>query len=262
MNKKVVIAFGVLVLAFAVLAGGMYYKTRDVLNTAPVVVTVQDIPEQTAIQPEMVKTIEIPVKYIPPNVIQDATELEGKWTMAGYGLSKNSYLYRDKLVNEQDMIASMMAKAKQNERLISITVDLPSSLGGKVARGDIIELWFSYKGNQKKPAYAGRLLNRVEVIALQDTQGKDIVPVSNTDANKNKGMMESVLPSGLNLSNISSVPRLLTIKVPEEMVEYILLAQNTGKLIVVGKANVDPNEPIIGEAKYWLEKFTKRGDEH
>ena len=250
-NKFLMIGLG-LVTLFVVFAGALYLKNRDLQVTAPVVVAVENIPEQSPVLPEMVKVIDIPEKFIPPNAIRSLEELEGLWTMAGHGVAKNSYLFKDILVTEEAMLEAWASEAKEGERFISIPVDLPKSLGGKIARGDTVELWFSYKGTPKIPAFAGRLLNHVEVVALQNTQGQDIIRsvATQSSSESRSGFNSLMTPSNGNYS-----PRLLTVKVPEEMVRYVLLAQNIGELLVVGKKAGDGDGEVVGEAKAWLDHY-------
>jgi pilus assembly protein CpaB len=256
-NKFLIIGVGLVVL-FVVFSGALYLKNKDIQPKGTVVVAIQTIPELSPVLPDMVKVIEeIPEKLIPPNAIRSLDELEGLWTMAGYGVPKNSYLFRDILVTEDALLKAWVSEAEEGERFVSITVDLPSSLGGKISRGDVVELWFSFKGTQKIPAYAGRLLDQVEVVSIQNTQGQDILrSVTTASASDDQNAINSLLSTSLNGSGGNLTPRLLTIKVPEEMVKYVLMSQNIGKLLVVGKQATEADSPpVVGEAKVWLDSY-------
>lgn len=250
MRNKTFLIFGLLLIIFLAIVGGVYLKTKDLLKTDEVVIAVQNIPEQTRIQPDMVKVIEIPDKYIPPNAIRDQEEIEGKWTAAGSGIVKNSFLFEEMLVQEEEVW--MTDTLKDDERIIALPVDLPSSLGGKVSRGDVVEIWFSFRGNSSTPAYAGPLLKHAEVLGLQNNRGEEILKSNENNIEDSESGLNLVVPVAE--SGILTVPRLMILKVPKDMVEYILMAQSMGELIVVGKVNENIEDDPVGEAKEWLEK--------
>lgn len=251
MRGKTLRITGFTILVAAILIGALFMKYKDHILTTPVVVSVTNISANAEITPDTVKVIELPQIAVPPKTVRSLDEIEGKWVANGRDIPKNGFLFYEQLVDEENMLSRSMQNANQDESLVSIPVDLTRGLGGKITQGDHIELWFVTRGN--KPLYAGKLLSGVEVVSIQDAQGKSITTEGAEVEIKETGNQLNILSSG-GMPSGPGIPKLLTIKVPDSIVPHLLASQNRGSLVVVGKAQDENVQAEIGEAREWLHK--------
>ena len=247
MRGKTLRITGITLLIAAIFLGMLFMKYKDRILTTPVVVSVTNIPANMEIKPSMVKVIDLPQIAVPPETVRSLDELKGKWVASGRDIPKNGFLFYEQLVDEENMISRSMKDANKNESLVSVPVDLTKGLGGRINQGDNIEIWFVTRGH--KPLYAGKLLGGVEVISIQDAQGKHI---EGAEVELKESENQLNILSGGGLVSSTGIPKLLTIKVPDSIVPYLLASQNKGSLVVVGKAQNDDVKVEIGEAKDWL----------
>lgn len=256
MRGKTLRITGITLLLTAIVFGLLFMKYKDRILTTPVVVGVTDISANTEVTPSKVKVIELPKIAVPPKTVRSLDELTGKWVANGRDIPKNGFLFYEQLVDEENTLSRSMQSADKNESLVSVPVDLTKGLGGKITQGDYIELWFVTRGN--KPLYAGKLLSGIEVVSIQDAQGNSMTSEGAEVERKDTSNQFNIL--SMSGTSSGSIPKLLTIKVPDSIVPYLLASQNRGSLVVVGKAQDENVKAEIGEAKGWLEQQMHAGN--
>jgi Flp pilus assembly protein CpaB len=122
-----------------------------------VVVAAKPIPARALITPDMLKTAELPVKYLAPSYILNAADLTDGHTTALINIAPGEYL-------QQNMI-SRNSGLEPGMRAVSIAVDSVTSVGNSVRQGNLVDIVVSYidpKGHMKTEL----LLQNVKVLAV------------------------------------------------------------------------------------------------
>jgi pilus assembly protein CpaB len=122
-----------------------------------VVVAAKPIPARALITPDMLKTTDLPVKYLPPTYILNTTDLLDGHTTALINISPGEYL-------QQNMI-SRNAGLEQGHRAVSIAVDTVTSVGNSVRQGNIVDIVVSYTDTEGR-VKTEVLLQNVKVLAV------------------------------------------------------------------------------------------------
>jgi pilus assembly protein CpaB len=124
-----------------------------------VVVAAQPIPARALITPEMLSTVEIPVKYLPPSYILNANDLLNGNSTALINIAPGEYI-------QQNMV-SQNAGLEPNYRAVSIAVDSVTSVGNSVRQGNYVDLVISYEDAEGRPT-TEVLLQNVKVLAVDN----------------------------------------------------------------------------------------------
>jgi pilus assembly protein CpaB len=146
----------------ATLAGTMFFIYLNQLEAEiglkqPVVVAAKAIPARALITPDMLKTVEMPIKYLPPSYILNPTDLLDGNTTALINIAPGEYI-------QQNMV-SHNAGLEPGKRAVSIAVDSVTSVGNSVRQGNFVDIIVSYidkDGNYRTEV----LLQNVKVLAV------------------------------------------------------------------------------------------------
>jgi pilus assembly protein CpaB len=124
-----------------------------------VVVAAQPIPARALITPDMLTTVELPVKYLAPSYILSTADLVDGETTALINISPGEYL-------QQNMV-SRNAGLDSGKRAISIAVDTVTSVGNSVRQGNYVDIVVSYTDTNGQPK-TELLLQNVKVLAVDN----------------------------------------------------------------------------------------------
>lgn len=146
----------------ATLVGTLFFVYLNQLEAEiglkqPVVVAAKAIPARALITPDMLKTVEMPVKYLPPSYILDPTDLLDGNTTALINIAPGEYI-------QQNMV-SRNSGLEPGRRAVSIAVDSVTSVGNSVRQGNFVDIVVSYvdkDGNLRTEL----LLQNVKVLAV------------------------------------------------------------------------------------------------
>lgn len=122
-----------------------------------VVVAAEPIPARALITPDMLTTVELPVKYLAPSYILSIADLSDGNTTSLINIAPGEYV-------QQNMI-SKNAGLEPGQRAVSIAVDGVTSVGNSVRQGNYVDLIVSYadiKGQLKTEV----LLQKIKVLAV------------------------------------------------------------------------------------------------
>jgi pilus assembly protein CpaB len=237
----------VALLAGAVVVLGVYQynqmSIREKINPIDVVYTRVDIPPQTRITPEMLMVRKgVPASSIPPNAYIRLEDVVGKWTLDGFGLSKNSLLYRDKVVPQEEMPNAPILNLKEDEFAFSLLVDLERSSGNAILPGAYVDLWFlamveegdtgTSSGNSKivrKPLFA-KMFEKVRVTSVKDSKAQNVFsPVDYTNQHQQNGQEQQ----NKSTADPKTMAKLYTLAVNEQQLDYLNRAKQLGTVIPV-----------------------------
>ncbi|MDR4248168.1 hypothetical protein FO601_35885, partial [Bacillus thuringiensis] len=80
-----------------------------------------------------------------PNDITNVKELEGKYTVNGFGVSKNTVLYKDKVVQKDELTDAAILNLKKSEVAFPWLVDIETSSGNSIIPDSYVDLYFKGK---------------------------------------------------------------------------------------------------------------------
>ncbi|CAI8943264.1 pilus assembly protein CpaB [Brevibacillus sp. IT-7CA2] len=225
---------GGLVLA-GVVGGGTYFGyniyQKEINRTVEVLTVSKEIPPRTMITQQMfddglIKVSKHPTSVVPPNVFRSPDEVIGKFTATNYTAPQNSYLYNGKVLAPEEMKDGAEMMLKPGERMISINVNLKSSLAAQITAGSYIDLWFSGKTKEDQKPVVGPFLGKVKVIGTYAVSNQKSRPTSSEIPNNSE---DQPIVYGINL-----VPQTILLAVNNEQAGYIQLAEQLGQISLTG----------------------------
>lgn len=195
------------------------------VNAVPVVYSKQEIPARTEITEDMITIREVPSDAVPPNAVTDPSKIIGKWTVTGFGVSKNSLLYNDKILAKEQLPDSPILSLEENEVAFPLLVDLETSLGNSIIPNTKVDLYFRSTKEQgsEEPVKYGALGKNLRVVAVKDAQASNVF--------KNEGEQEKD-----DKNQTSTEPSLASIyifAVPSELNILLNKAQLKGDVVPV-----------------------------
>lgn len=122
-----------------------------------VVVASEAIPARALIKPEMLTTIELPVKYLAPSYLLNMSDLTDGNTTALINIAPGEYV-------QQNMV-SHNAGLEPGSRAVSIAVNGVTSVGNSVRQGNYVDVIVSYR-NTDGQYVTEVLLQNIKVLAV------------------------------------------------------------------------------------------------
>lgn len=228
------------------------------VNETKVIVTKVDIPPRTQITEEMLVEHSVPSRAIPLNAVLDANEIIGKWTLAGYGISKNSFIYEEKIVEQSELPDAGLLELKEDEVAVPLLVNLESSLGNSIIPNTHIDLYFQdivLDDNDKKALY-GKLISNVRVVAVKNAQASDVFDVEGY----NNGQKNDT-----SNNNSKTMAKIYIFAVPSEMGGVVNKAKMLGNVIPIatGKSYFEDIDTVLesNEVVQYIQDSTFGGDQ-
>lgn len=229
LTKKLV-ALGVTVLAVGSIYTYTEYSVKEKLKPTPVVVAIQDIPPHTKITNEMVREIRVPGDALPKSnagnpIAMKTSEIVGKYTAPGYGISSKSFVNKTKVVKQSELPDAGILDLKPYENAFSFKVDINSTHGNALIPGQEIDLYFlskipvktnkdtndskdqEYVGYDENVPVFGRVAPKVRIVSVKDRQAQDAYTaddytVNEKDKKQNKKKLASIVTVAVDLDTL------------------------------------------------------------
>ncbi|MDT0193707.1 RcpC/CpaB family pilus assembly protein [Exiguobacterium sp. BG5(2022)] len=219
-----------ILLALALILGIVSYtqlKISAEIDPVQIVYAKQEIPPRTEITADMISTREVSSKAVPPNAITDPNKVIGKWTVTGYGVPKNSFMYDEKILKKENLPDSAILNLQKDEVALPLLVDLETSLGNSIIPNTKVDLYFrSKKDNSttddKKVLY-GKLATNVRVVSVKDNQASNVFQTEGKEEEEENASS----------SNQPSLASIYIFAVPQELNELLNKAKLVGDVVPV-----------------------------
>lgn len=171
-NKNTVTILGVLACLVILYAG---YTMRINKKTALVEVYYanQTIQPKTLITAEMVSKTNVPASFILGTYYKNYNDIVGKYSNYNTMIASGSIFYTDLLVSEENLPDSMLYNINEGERLVSFKVNTESTYGNSIMPRNLVDVYVKLVNDNNKVVY-GELLEKVEVLAVKDSSGKNV----------------------------------------------------------------------------------------
>ena len=170
-----------LVAVFALVASYVSDVRAQVDPKIAVLALAKDVDEHAAITDDMVRTIEVPLRYAPATALRDRGQIVG--LVAGSRLTKGSIL-------QQGMLSEAPALSA-GQRELAILVDAETGVAGKIGPGAIVDIMATYAGNDRgKKADSEVVVPGARIIDVGEARIKGGASIDQTQQQNPK----SVLP--------------------------------------------------------------------
>lgn len=175
-NKNIVtimcVVLGALVLWF-----GYNYRLNNATNPVKVPYAVVDIEPRTKIDDTMIKMVEVPSSMLTSTAVRTRDEVLGKYVNYNTMIPAGSLFYKSVLVDWADMPDSAWADIKDGNTVISLQVNVESTLANSIRPGTVIDLYCRANDNNK--LLFGKLIERISVLAVKNSKGENMFEGTN-----------------------------------------------------------------------------------
>lgn len=171
-NKNTVTILGV-VLIIGILYWGYTKQIQDATKEISIPVAKKTIQPRTLITKDDVEYIKIPSIAVKSNVITSTGQIIGKYSNVNTVIPEGSMFYKNVLIDGKDLPDSAFVEVKQGEVVYNFPVDMASTYGNSIFPGNKIDIYMKAVDDDKK-IMVGKLLENVEVLAVKDSQGKNV----------------------------------------------------------------------------------------
>jgi len=222
MLKKLLI----IVLALLITAGfyvGSVLAARQQVMPTQVILAKQDIPPYTKITKEMVNSIKLPKRGIPPGVAHKLQEVEGKYPV--YGIPVNGYFFMNKVKTASELPEGALVKVKGTQDVVGLRVDQYKALGGAIRSGQKVDLWVVIRKAKDGRPFVGRLFAGVPVLSTRDSRGNDM-----------EETYKAIEKDPTQATKLPKVPSTLLLAVEKEKTNYYFTALVVGEVWPVGES--------------------------
>ncbi len=176
-NKNTVTIIGVV--AILVILYFLYTSTvNNATNLVDVPVAAKTINPQTLITSEDVTVVRVANAAKPTGVIENRNDIVGKYTGVGSTVPEGSMFYAGVVVNKEDLpgdwITLVGEDALGNRNIpYYFAVNTTTTFGNSIQPGDYVDFYVRAYNEQNMLMF-GKMLSNLEVLAVTDSEGKDV----------------------------------------------------------------------------------------
>ena len=177
-NKNTVTVIGVIVI-LALLYWGYNSTIETQVRPVRIPIANETIQPRTLITDDLVSYIEVPSVSVSENVIRNSAAIVGKYTDVNTVVPSGSMFYSDVLIDEEDLPDSAFTAVKDGERPYNLSVTVASTYGNSIFPGNKIDVYMKAT-DENGLVMIGRLLAKVEVLAVKDSTGNNVFEDTST----------------------------------------------------------------------------------
>ncbi len=183
-NKNTVTILGVIA-AVVVLYIGYNWRVRSATNPIEVPYALKTISAGTQITEDDVGTVKVPPAMLKGNPETDTQNVIGKYAMADTVIPAGSLFYSRSICEAEQLPANIILKYPKGYVLYYMMVDMETTYSNSIYPGNFIDVYLKAtlkdaNGQDGKVTF-GKLLQNVKVLAVRDSNGKNVF--ANTDEN-------------------------------------------------------------------------------
>ena len=171
-NKNIVTVLGIIII-LALLYWGYTSTINAQVAPTSVAVAARTIQPREEITTDMVRTISVPRRSISDNVLRSPNQVIGMWTAVNTIVPQGSMFFREALVTWEQIPDSAFVAVRDGHRPYALAVTTQSTYGNSIFPGNVIDVFMVVR-NEFGLLMVGRLLARVEVLAVKDSQGNNV----------------------------------------------------------------------------------------
>ena len=172
-NKNTVTILGVLLIILVLFLGYRYQINRAVSPVSGIPVAIDTIQPRTEITNDMVDTISVAPVVLSDNVIRTKMGVVGKYTAVNTVVPAGSMFYKNTVVNESDLPYASLIDLEEGEIPYNLPVNMNTTYGNSIFPESYIDIYMKAM-NEEGTLMVGKLIENVKVLAVKDSQGKNV----------------------------------------------------------------------------------------
>lgn len=173
LGNKNTVTIIIVIIILALLYFGYTSQINSSVNPVSVPVAKVTIQPRTEITNDMIETIDVPQIAVQNNVVLATSQLIGKYTAINSVIPQGSMFYKEVIVEKADLPDSVFSDVKDGEIPYQFAVDMESTFGNSIFPGNKIDIYMKAVADDDQ-IMVGRLLENVEVLAVKDSNGKNV----------------------------------------------------------------------------------------
>lgn len=190
----------VTIIVVIIILGLLYFGYTSQINASvnPVSVPVAKVTIQprTEITAEMIERIQVPKITVKSNVLLNNTQIIGKYTAINSVIPQGSMFFKQVIVEKADLPDSVFSDVKDGEIPYQFSVNMESTFGNSIFPGNKIDIYMKAVDDNNQ-IMVGRLLENVEVLAVKDSNGKNVF--ENTSESRTPAYLIFGLPERIHI---------------------------------------------------------------
>ncbi|HHZ13168.1 MAG: Flp pilus assembly protein CpaB [Caldicoprobacterales bacterium] len=145
------------------------------ISTKPVVVAVQNIPENIAITDEMLKVVEVPADMVLPQAYDSIEDIVG--SIAKTDIVKDEHILSNHIYKEGKGQDKFSYSVPENMRAVSIAINDVSGVSGLIKANDRVDilLTYAYPGDAKEEAEPEETEAQGELPAMAESTEQTLI---------------------------------------------------------------------------------------
>ncbi|AVX21080.1 Flp pilus assembly protein CpaB [Carboxydocella sporoproducens DSM 16521] len=207
----------VLAILFALVSFLLLQKyVNSMIQPETAVVATRNIKSGELFSADSVKVEEIPRKGVIPGVIRNPGALVGK--RAAYPLLAGQQISETAVKSGQGEL-----QVGPDQRVVAIKATLTNSLGGRLHKGDKVDIFVRWQDKNSGLVYSQPLLSGITVLGVLDDQGRDF-----------EQRQKDVLDKGGRL-----MPGAVLLAIEQKRVAEVLRYEVLGELVLAGSTRLE-----------------------
>ncbi|MFN8060494.1 MAG: Flp pilus assembly protein CpaB [Vicinamibacterales bacterium] len=249
-KQAIVISVGLGVVALVLMSlyiSGREQQLLELASMKDVVVSTQDILENTVIDEQNVATIQVPSKYVQPQAVTDVREILGRVTSVA--VPKSAQIVGTYL---EDVSRSALAyEVPRGQRAITVAVSDVTGVGGLIRPGNYVDVMGTFQFGrpvarqglqvvyEDEKTETRLLMQNVQVVAVekQHRRGRPLPRTSGQEAAA--GAVESAAEQ-----QQQADVRNVTVLVAPKQAQELILAQEIGTLTMALRSTLDGGQVV------------------
>ena len=172
-NKNTVTIIGVLLILLVLFLGYRYQINKPVSPVTGIPVAIDTIQPRTEITNDMVNTISVAPVVLSDNVIRTKMAVVGKYTAVNTVVPAGSMFYKNTIVNESDLPDAAFIDLEEGQIPYNFPVTMNTTYGNSIYPSNYIDIYMKAT-NEEGTLMVGKLIENVKVLAVKDSQGKNV----------------------------------------------------------------------------------------
>ncbi len=172
-NKNTVTVIGVILILVVLFVGYKIQINKAVEPVSGIPVATQTIQPRTLIENDMVSTIQVAPIVLSDNVIRSKAAVVGKYTAVNTVVPEGSMFYKNTVVTKDELPDAAFVDIEKGQIPYNFPVTMASTYGNSIYPGNYIDIYMKSM-NENGELMVGRLIENVKVLAVKDSQGKNV----------------------------------------------------------------------------------------
>lgn len=174
-NKNIVTVAGVIIIIAILYWGYNRQIQNQVQPMRGIPYATQLIPPGTLIDDSMIDTVDIsPIVFNHGDIARTSSEVINKYVDYNTIIPQGSLFYRDVLIDEDDLPDSVFTKVKDGDVVSRLAVSTEKTYGNSMFPGNKFDLYMKINVPVTRQVMVGKLLENIEILAVKDSQGRDV----------------------------------------------------------------------------------------